>query len=223
MRVPPETIYQSVYVQGQGALRRELAVCLRTGRAVRRPREGSADRRTRVPGMVMISERPAAAADRAVPGHWEGDLMTGTPPSSVIGTLVERRTRFVLLLHLPAGPGADAVAAAMTDAMAGLPAALRRSLAGAKASELAGHVKIAAAAGLDIYFCDPQSPWHRGSGENTSGLLREFFPVGTSLAGHSREDLDEAAARLNGRPRKALGFKSPAQALAAALGQAAAA
>jgi transposase, IS30 family len=223
MRVPPETIYQSVYVQGQGALRRELAVGLRTGRAVRRPREGSADRRTRVPGMVMISERPAAAADRAVPGHWEGDLMTGTPPSSVIGTLVERQTRFVLLLHLPAGHGAGAVAAAMTDAMAGLPAALRRSLAGARGSELAGHVKIAAAAGLDIYFCDPQSPWQRGSGENTSGLLREFFPVGTSLAGHSREDLDQVAAQLNGRPRKALGFKSPAQALAAALGQAAAA
>jgi IS30 family transposase len=221
--VSPETSYQSVYVQAQGALRRELAVCLRTGRAVRRPREGSADRRTRIPGMVLISERPAEAADRAVPGLWEGDLITGTPSSSVIGTLVERRTRFVLLLHLPAGPGAGAVAAAMTDALAGLPAALRRSLTGAKGSELAGRVQVAAAADLDIYFCDPQSPWQRGSGENTSGLLREFFPVGTSLAGHSRADLDQVAAQLNGRPRKALGFKNPAQALAAELSQASAA
>jgi transposase, IS30 family len=223
MRVSPETIYQSIYVQGRGALRQDLAARLRTGRALRRPHGRGGERRGQIPGMVNISERPAEAADRAVPGHWEGDLIIGTPPSSAIGTLVERRTRFVLLLHLPGGHGADAVAAEMTRAMAGLPAALRRSLTWDQGKEMAGHKEIAAATDLDVYFCDPHSPWQRGSNENTNGLLRQYFPRGTDLAAHSREDLDAVAAELNARPRKTLGWKSPAQALAAELDGAAAA
>jgi IS30 family transposase len=213
MRVSHETIYQSVYVQGRGALRRELAVCLRTGRALRKPRRKEGERRGRIPGMVSISERPAEADDRAVPGHWEGDLIIGKNGRSAIGTLVERSTRFVLLLHLPSGHGADAVAAAMTGAMAGLPAALRRSLAWDQGREMAGHAQITMATDLEIYFCDPHSPWQRGSNENTNGLLRQYFPKSTNLAVHSREDLDAAAAQLNARPRKTLGWKTPAQAL----------
>jgi transposase, IS30 family len=223
MRVSPETIYQSIYVQGRGALRRELAASLRTGRALRRPRRRSNERRGQIPGQVMISERPAEAGDRAVPGHWEGDLIIGTPPSSAIGTLVERRTRFVMLLHLPGGHGADAVAGAMTQAMAGLPAALRRSLTWDQGSEMAAHAKITLATDLDIYFCDPHSPWQRGSNENTNGLLRQYFPRGTNLAVHSREHLDAVAAELNARPRKTLGWRTPAQALQEELTRAAAA
>jgi IS30 family transposase len=213
MQVSHETIYQSLYVQGRGALRRELAACLRTGRALRRPRRVTGERRGKIPGMVNISERPAEAADRAVPGHWEGDLIIGTG-NSAIGTLVERSTRFVLLLHLPAGHGADAVAAAMTQAIGTLPAQLRRSLTWDQGTEMAGHARIAVATGLDIYFCDPHSPWQRGSNENTNGLLRQYFPKGTNLAVHSRGHLDEVAAELNGRPRKTLGWKTPAEALA---------
>jgi len=213
MRVSHETIYQSIYVQGRGALRRELAVCLRTGRAVRKPRRKEGERRGRIPGMVMLSERPAEAQDRAVPGHWEGDLIIGAGNKSAIGTLVERSTRFVLLLHLPYGYGADQVAAAMTEAMGGLPAAIRRSLTWDQGREMTGHAQIAVDAGLDIYFCDPRSPWQRGSNENTNGLLRQYFPKGTSLAVHSKEHLDEVAAELNSRPRKTLSWKTPAQAL----------
>jgi IS30 family transposase len=223
MRVSHETIYQSIYVQGRGALRRELAACLRTGRAVRRPRRRSDERRGRIAGQVPISERPPEVEDRAVPGHWEGDLIVGTPPSSAIGTLVERRTRFVMLLHLPHGHGADAVAAAMTQAMAGLPGALRRSLTWDQGSEMAAHAQIALATDLDVYFCDPHSPWQRGSNENTNGLLRQYFPRGTDLAVHSRERLDAVAAELNARPRKTLGWRTPAQALQEELDQAAAA
>jgi transposase, IS30 family len=212
MQVSHETIYQAIYVQGRGALRRELAASLRTGRALRRPRRVTAERRGKIPGMVMISERPAGAADRAVPGHWEGDLIIGAK-SSAIGTLVERSTRFVLLLHLPAGHGADAVAAAMTQAMGTLPAQLRRSLTWDQGTEMAGHAQIAVDTGLEIYFCDPHSPWQRGSNENTSGLLRQYFPKGTDLAAHSKEHLDEVAAELNSRPRKTLGWRTPAQAL----------
>jgi IS30 family transposase len=220
MWVSHETIYQSVYVQGRGALRRELAACLRTGRALRKPRRKQGERRGRITDMVMISERPAEVADRAVPGHWEGDLIIGSR-SSAIGTLVERSTRFVLLLHLPHGHGADAVAAAMTEAMGTLPAALRRSLTWDQGKEMAGHAQITLATDLDIYFCDPHSPWQRGSNENTNGLLRQYFPKGTNLAAHSREHLDAAAAQLNARPRKTLGWRTPAQALDEALAAAA--
>jgi IS30 family transposase len=213
MRVSHETIYQSIYVQGRGALRRELAACLRTGRAVRRPRRREGERRGRIPGMVMISERPAEAEDRAVPGHWEGDLIIGAGGKSAIGTLVERSTRFVMLLHLPQGYAPDQVAEAMTAAMAGLPDALRRTLTWDQGKEMMNHARIAAATGLDIYFCDPHSPWQRGSNENTNGLLRQYFPKGTSLAGHAREYLDKVAAELNSRPRKTLGWKTPAETL----------
>jgi IS30 family transposase len=212
MRVSHETIYQSIYVQGRGALRRELAGCPRTGRALRKPRRRSDERRGRIAGMVMISERPAEAADRAVPGHWEGDLIIGSR-GSAIGTLVERRTRFVMLLHLPGGHGADAVAEQMTQAMGSLPAQLCRSLTWDQGSEMAGHKQIALATDLEIYFCDPHSPWQRGSNENTNGLLRQYFPKSTDLSVHSRERLDAVAAGLNGRPRKTLGWKTPAQAL----------
>ena len=214
MWVSHETIYQSIYVQGRGALRRELATCLRTGRALRKPRRKAGERRGRIPDMVMISERPAEAADRAVPGHWEGDLIIGKNGKSAIGTLVERSTRFVLLLlYLPHGHDAAAVAEAMTQAMAGLPAALRRSLAWDQGGEMASHAQITVDTGLPVYFCDPHSPWQRGSNENTNGLLRQYFPKGTNLAAHSREDLVAVAAQLNSRPRKTLGWKTPAQAL----------
>jgi IS30 family transposase len=213
MRVSHETIYQSIYVQGRGALRRELATCLRTGRALRKPRRKAGERRGRIPGMVMISERPAEVEDRAVPGHWEGDLIIGAAHRSAIGTLVERSSRFVLLLHLPEGHGPEKVAAAMTEAMGGLPDAIRRSLTWDQGVEMAGHARIAVDADLDIYFCDPHSPWQRGTNENTNGLLRQYFPKSTDLSVHSREDLAAVAAQLNSRPRKTLGWKTPAQAL----------
>jgi transposase, IS30 family len=212
MRVSHETIYQAIYVQGRGALRRELAACLRTGRALRKPRRRDGQRRGRIKDMVLISDRPAEAEDRAVPGHWEGDLIIGAR-GSAIGTLVERSTRFVLLLHLPSGHDAAAVADAMTAAMGSLPAQLRRSLAWDQGMEMAMHAKIAMDTGLDIYFCDPHSPWQRGSNENTNGLLRQYFPKSTILAVHDREHLDAVAAQLNSRPRKTLGWKTPAQAL----------
>jgi IS30 family transposase len=161
----------------------------------------------------MISERPAEAGDRAVPGHWEGDLIIGAGGKSAIGTLVERSSRFVLLLHLPAGYAPDQVAQAMTEAAAGLPEALRRTLTWDQGKEMMNHAQIAAATGLDIYFCDPHSPWQRGSNENANGLLRQYFPKGTSLAGHSREHLQAIAGQLNSRPRKTLGWKTPAEVL----------
>ena len=213
MRVSHETIYQSLYVQGRGALRRELAACLRTGRALRKPRRKEGERRGRIPGMVMISERPAEAEDRAVPGHWEGDLIIGTG-NSAIGTLVERATRFVLLLHLPGGHGAEQIAAAMAEAMAGLPAQIRKSLTWDQGHEMSQHAKISMDTGLEVYFCDPHSPWQRGSNENTNGLLRQYFPKGTNLSVHGKDDLDVAAAQLNARPRKTLGWKTPAEAMA---------
>jgi IS30 family transposase len=213
MRVSHETIYQAIYVQGRGALRRELAVCLRTGRALRKPRRREGERRGKIPGMVMISERPAEVADRAVPGHWEGDLIIGAANQSAIGTLVERSSRFVMLLHLPEGYGPGQVAAAMTAVMGGLPDAIRRSLTWDQGTEMMNHARIAAAADLDIYFCDPHSPWQRGSNENTNGLLRQYFPKSTDLAVHSREHLAAVADELNSRPRKTLGWKTPALAL----------
>jgi IS30 family transposase len=213
MRVSHETIYQSLYVQGRGALRRDLAACLRTGRAVRRPQHRADERRPQIRGKVMISQRPAEAEDRAVPGHWEGDLILGTGNHSAIGTLVERTTRFTILLHLPGAHGAEAVAAALPAAVAALPAHLRRSLTWDQGSEMALHAQITAAAGLNIYFCDPHSPWQRGTNENTNGLLRQYFPKGTSLRSHTPAHLDAVAAQLNSRPRKTLAWQTPAQAL----------
>jgi IS30 family transposase len=213
MRVSTETIYQSLYVQSRGALRRELTACLRTGRAVRRPKKRSDERRGRIPGMISISERPAEAEDRAVPGHWEGDLIIGKDNGSAIGTLVERTTRFCMLLHLPGRHGALEVQEAMLAAIALMPDQLRRSLTWDQGIEMTNHAQITTASGLDIYFCDPHSPWQRGSNENTNGLLRQYFPKGTDLSVHSAEHLLFVADELNGRPRKTLGWKKPREAL----------
>jgi IS30 family transposase len=213
MRVSHETIYQALYVQGRGALRRELAACLRTGRAVRRPHKSADARRTRIVGMINISERPAEAEDRAVPGHWEGDLIIGKDSASAIGTLVERTTRFCMLLHLPGRHGAEDIERAMLEAIRLMPEELRRSLTWDQGSEMANHAEITIASGLDIFFCDPHSPWQRGSNENTNGLLRQYFPKGTDLSVHSAQHLRDVAAELNGRPRKTLGWRSPHKAL----------
>jgi IS30 family transposase len=230
MRISHEAIYQALYVQGRGALHRELSACLRTGRALRMPRA-----RTRRPGRsfvsseIMISQRPAEAADRAVPGHWEGDLIIGLE-SSAIGTLVERTTRFTMLLHLPrmtghdqgtgvktglalAGHGAAAVRDAVTRAISTMPEQLRRSLTWDQGAELAQHARLRIDAGIQIYFCDPHSPWQRGTNENTNGLLRQYFPKGTDLSAHNADDLEAVAIALNTRPRKTLGWKTPAETL----------
>ncbi len=216
MHVTHETIYQALYVQGRGQLRRELAACLRTGRTRRTPQRTPDGRRaghSRIAGMVSISERPAEAADRAVPGHWEGDLIVGKDSGSVIGTLVERTTRFCLLLHLPAGKNAAAVAAEMITTIRRLPEQVRRSLTWDQGTEMAQHATITMATEMAIYFCDPHSPWQRGSNENTNGLLRQYFPKGTDLSVHTRADLAKVAAELNGRPRKTLGWDTPAERL----------
>ena len=213
MWVSHETIYKSLYVQGRGELRRELARCLRTGRAKRR-HQGRLEQRGRIPDMVMISERPAEVADRAVPGHWEGDLIIGKNNKSAIGTLVERSTRFVMLLHLPQGRSAEQVRQAMTQAIETLPAALRRSITWDQGREMAHHAQFTVDTGVDVYFCDPHSPWQRGSNENTNGLLRQYFPKGTSLARYTQADLAAAADSLNGRPRKTLGWMTPSEKLA---------
>ena len=213
MRISHEAIYQSLYVQGRGELRRELTRCLRTGRALRKPRRRADGRRERIKDKVMISERPAEADDRAVPGHWEGDLIKGENGLSSVGTLVERSTRFVLLLHLPDNAGAEAVRDAIVAKIGTLPAALRRTLTWDQGIELARHAEITIAADLPVYFCDPHSPWQRGSNENTNGLLRQYLPKGSDLSVHSAADLDAIADKLNGRPRKTLGFLTPAEVL----------
>jgi len=213
MWVSHEAIYQSIYVQGRGALRRELAVCLRTGRALRRPRRRSQERHARIPGMINISERPPEVEDRAVPGHWEGDLILGKQGRSAIGTLVERATRYVALLHLPNGHGPLDVQEAMIAATKQLPQQLWKSLTWDQGMEMHHHAAISIATGLDIYFCDPGKPWQRGSNENTNGLLRQYFPKGTDLSQHEPDYLEFVADQMNRRPRKTLGWLQPAEAL----------
>jgi IS30 family transposase len=230
MRISHEAIYQALYVQGRGALKRELVACLRTGRALRVPQARTRGRGKKfVTAEVMISERPAEADDRAVPGHWEGDLIVGLE-SSAIGTLVERTTRFTMLLHLPrmeghgpqpraknglalTGHGAEAVRDAIAASITTLPEQLRRSLTWDQGAEMAQHAQLRVDADIEVYFCDPHSPWQRGSNENTNGLLRQYFPRGTDLSRHSRGNLAAVAAALNSRPRKTLGWKTPAEAL----------
>jgi IS30 family transposase len=230
MRISHEAIYQALYVQGRGALRRELTACLRTGRALRVPRARTRGRgKSFVAPEIMISERPAEVADRAVPGHWEGDLIVGLG-GSAIGTLVERMTRFTFLLHLPpmaghgpgarakhgpalAGHGAVAVRDAITRTITTLPEQLRQSLTWDQGAEMAHHARLRIDSGLRVYFCDPHSPWQRGTNENTNGLLRQYFPKGTDLRVHKANDLTAVALALNTRPRKTLGWRTPAEAL----------
>ena len=230
MQISHEAIYQALYVQGRGALRRELTACLRTGRALRVPRARARGRgKSFIGPEVMISERPVEVADRAVPGHWEGDLILGVQ-SSAIGTLVERTTRFTMLLHLPpmdghgpgvrvkngpalAGHGAEAVRDAITRTITTLPDQLRRSLTWDQGAELSQHAQLRIDTGVQIYFCDPHSPWQRGTNENTNGLLRQYFPKGTDLSVHGINALAAVATTLNGRPRKTLGWRTPAEAL----------
>ncbi|GLW13155.1 hypothetical protein Misp01_82830 [Microtetraspora sp. NBRC 13810] len=229
MRISHEAIYQALFIQGRGALNRELVACLRSGRALRVPRARSRRRAGgHVTPDVMISQRPAEAEDRAVPGHWEGDLIIGTDRSA-IGTLVERTTRFTLLLHLPrmegygtqervkngpalAGRGAEAVRDSIVKEITGLPEQLRRSLTWDRGTELAQHAQLRIDTGVQVYFADPHSPWQRGTNENTNGLLRQYFPKGTDLSRWNAEELAAVAFTLNTRPRKTLGWRTPAEA-----------
>ena len=212
-RVCAETIYQSIYVQSRGALKKELAAHLRRGRTQRKPQTRPEERRGKLPGTISLSQRPAEADDRAVPGHWEGDLIVGRENGSAIGTLVERASRFVLLIHLPGRHGAQEFHDAIVPTLSTLPAELKRSLAWDNGKEMAMHRQITMATGMDIYFADPRSPWQRGSNENTNGLLRQYFPKGVSLRQYGPADLTEAARRLNSRPRETLGWRTPAHVL----------
>lgn len=213
MRISHETIYKTLYVQGRGELRRELTRCLRTGRARRVP-QGRLEKRVRIPDMVMISERPPEVEDRAVPGHWEGDLLMGKNNKSAIGTLVERSTRFVMLFSLTEGKSAEQVRIAMTNVIQTLPAALRRTLTWDQGREMSQHVRFKIDTGVEVFFCDPHSPWQRGSNENTNGLLRQYFPKGMDLSELTEDQIRAAADGLNGRPRETLGWKKPAEKLA---------
>ncbi len=218
LQVSHETIYQSLFVQGKGALRHELHVCLRSGRAMRRNKKYSKSGHGmgKIKNMVMISERPAEVEDRAVPGHWEGDLIMGKGFTS-IGTLVERQTRYVILLRLPKGHGAESVREAMSKRIVTLPAQLRRTLTWDQGPEMSEHVRFTVDTGVQVYFCDPRSPWQRGTNENTNGLLRQYLPKGTDLSVHDQRQLDAIARSLNRRPRKTLGFMSPSEAFAEAV------
>jgi transposase, IS30 family len=221
MRVSHETIYRSLFVQTRGELRRELTVHLRTQRSTRKP-QGRTGRRGKLVGAVPISDRPAEVADRAVPGHWEGDLLLGGVGKGAVITLVERTSRFVLLAPLPDTHKAIDLREVLTPVIASLPDALRRTLTWDRGSEMAQHAGIAIDADIDIYFADPHSPWQRGSNENTNGLLRQYWPKGADLRGVTQAECDAVADRLNTRPRQTLGWKTPQQALDEALGATAA-
>jgi transposase, IS30 family len=212
MQVSHETIYQALFVQGRGELRRELARCLRTGRVKRRPRRRP-ENTGQLRDMVMISDRPAEAEDRAVPGHWEGDLLIGADCRTAVGTLVERTTRYVMLLHLPDGRSASGVERAMRHAISTLPEQLRRSITWDQGREMAYHAQFTVSTGVQVYFCDPHKPWQRGSNENTNGLLRQYMPKGTDLSVHTAADLAGYARSLNNRPRKTLGYMTPSERL----------
>jgi IS30 family transposase len=215
MQVSHETIYRALYVQPRGTLKRELIGHLRRGRSRRYARSQSSkgQGQGKLVGMVMISERPPEVDERAVPGHWEGDLLMGGR-TSAIATLVERQTRYCQLVALPGGPGAEAVCEALKQSITTLPAQLRRSLTWDQGSEMSQHRRFSVESGVEVYFCDPRSPWQRGSNENTNGLLRQYFPKRMSLAGVGQQRLDEVAEKLNGRPRETLGFATPAEKLA---------
>jgi IS30 family transposase len=214
MRVSHETIYRSLFVQTRGALRRDLTRYLRTGRTHRRPRRQRASRQGHIPGMVLIRDRPAEVADRAVPGHWEGDVIIGKTGGSAIGTLIERQSRYFLLLRLPDGRFAEHVRTALAAKIQELPVHLRRPLTWDRGKEMAEHVQFTIETGVQVYFCHPHSPWQRGANENVNGLLRQYFPKGTDLAAHSAAHLDAVAAELNGRPRQTLNWLTPSEAFA---------
>ena len=212
--VSGETIYQSLYVTSRGALKRELTRHLRTGRTLRKPGRRTGQRRNRIPDMVNISDRPQEADDRAIPGHWEGDLLLGKNNQTAIGTLVERATGYTMLVHLPHGYKTEHVVPAIATKIKTLPESLRRSLTWDQGIEMREWKQIPLATGIDVYFCDPHAPWQRGSNENTNGLLRQYFPKGTDLSLHSEIDLDHVADELNDRPRQRLGFYKPTEQLA---------
>ena len=205
-----ETIYQSLFVQARGSLRRDLTKYLRSKRMARKPRS-RAETRGRIVDMVHVRERPPEAEDRAVPGHWEGDLLLGARSRSAIATLVERKTRLVLLVALPAGRTTEAVTAALSSKIVTLPEALRRSLTWDQGKEMAAHAHFTNDTGVPVFFCDPHSPWQRGSNENTNGLLRDYFPKGTDFSAFTQADLDTVADELNTRPRQTLGWRTPAE------------